>query len=144
MIHVHQTVNRKALYIYQKFYTYSIWILAFGMLTTLAEQLKEDLGPTCTYKQFLAANSLEKNHKKQCKTESTAFQFSYKIFKAYFKEYILPDENDYDRAREMSLDLQCEEPDGVGDLNDPVEPPPEDGATAFGVSNFFGFNIKKR
>ena len=134
MIHLEQTANRKALYIFQKFYSYSIWILAFGMLTTLAEQLKQDMGG-CTYKQFLAANDEEKRTKKECKTESEAFKFSYKIFKAYFKEYIIPDENEEEeetRARGGSLGIAGGEEE---------EELPE--AAAFGVSNFFGFKNKK-
>ena len=69
MIHVQQTANRKALYVFQKFYNYSIWILAFGMLTTLAEQLKDDMAP-CTYKNFVVASISDKNQRKECKKQS--------------------------------------------------------------------------
>ena len=138
MIHLEQTANRKALYIFQNFYSYSIWILAFGMLTTLAEQLKQDMG-SCTYKSFLAANDEEKRFKKECKG-TEAFKFSYKIFKAYFKEYIIPDENEEEeetRASGGSLGI------AGGDEKEAEEETAKEEAAAFGVSNFFGFNNKK-
>ena len=133
VIHEKQTVNRKALYIYQKFYDYSIWILAYGMLITLVDEmnLKSDCGIT----EFTAQLKSEKKYKKKCKDEYLSFKFPYTIFKTYFKEYIVPEEGD-DLAEDASGTPLDEEARKVG----------EEGAVGgadFGLSNFFGFGKKK-
>ena len=90
----------------------------------------------CTYKNFVVASISDKNQRKECKTHSEGFKFAYKIFKTYFNEYIILDESDEEHARGMSMSIKSE---GDGDDEEG-----ETAAAAFGVSNFFGFQNKKR
>ena len=140
VIHERQSINRKALYIYQKFYDYSIWILAYGMLITLIEELKES--HECTIDQFIIKASADKAIKRKCKIDNKlGFQFPYSIFKTYFKEYVLKTDDDRLAEDASGMDLDDEDDD------EPKGPKPDGpeihGKMDFGVSNFFGFGKKK-
>ena len=140
VIHEKQSVSRKALYIYQKFYDYSIWILAYGMLITLIEELKES--HECTIDQFIIKAGADKAIKRKCKNDDKlGFKFPYSIFKTYFKEFVLKRDDDKLAEDASGMDLDDEDDDD----KEPKGPKDGDGhpKADFGLSNFFGFNKKK-
>ena len=131
IIYSKQSVNRKALYIYQKFYDYSAWILAYGMLLTLVEQLKDN--SECSLKHFTSNNDTNLiNARKQCRSQknSLGFNFPYNIFKTYFKEYILKEDLKDGSELDDEHKEEGEEEDGLkkrkgrrGSMSSPEEMP---------------------